>query len=113
MIGVADVAGNQATELLGDLDREPQRFAIERLEQVLLADQTHLLSVAVVGEGEDDVGSGVSEFAMQALDGFGVVENDLGNEGPGLYVAAPFQLEEIAFGADHAFGVQPVLQAPR
>ena len=44
--------------ILGD----PQGLLVERLEQLFLADQPHLLAVAVVGEGFDYVGAGTREF---------------------------------------------------
>ena len=60
----------------------------------------------VVGEGLHDVGSGVDEVAMQLGDRFRMLEHHLGHEGAGLQVAAPFQFEQVAFGADDRPGVE-------
>ncbi len=90
---------------------ELERAAVERLEQVLLADQPQLLAVPVVGEGLDDVRAGVDELAMQPLDELRVVEHDLGDERAGLQVAAPLALEQVALRADDGTLLEPLEQA--
>ena len=110
-VGVADVAGHQAAVPVGDRARDPERLPVQVLEHVLAADQPQLLAVGVVGEGLDHVAAGVDEILVQALDRLGMVEHDLGHEGAGLEIAAPLQLEQVAFGADHRSGREPREQA--
>ena len=64
-VRVADVAGEERAGLVGDLLRERERVPVQLLEQVLLADDAHLLAVRVVGERLDDVGARVHELAME------------------------------------------------
>src|SRR5260221_2001073 len=56
--------------------------------------------MGVVGERLDDVGAGMDELAMQLGDQLGGLEHDLGHVRAGLQVAAAFELEQVAFGAD-------------
>ena len=42
----------------------------------------------------------MDEIAMQLRDRFRVLEHDFRHEGAGLQIAAPLELEHIAFGAD-------------
>ena len=99
-VGVGEVAGHQRAALVGDFRRNRQGVAVERLQQRLLADDAQLLAMAVVGEGLDHVGAGVDEIAVQLAHQIGMLEHDFGHEGAGLQIAAPLELEEIAFGAD-------------
>ena len=54
----------------------------------------------VVGERLDDVRACVDEVAVQLGDDLRVLEHDFGNEGARLQIAAPLELEYVAFGAD-------------
>ncbi len=83
-----------------------ERLAVERLEQVLLADDLQLLAVAVVGERLDDVGSRPRELDVQLADDVGVLEHDLGHEAAGLEIPPPLELEEVALGADDRAGLE-------
>jgi hypothetical protein len=74
---------------------------VERFEDVLLADDPQLLPVAVVGEGLDHVGARVHELAVEFGNHIRMVQDDLGDEGPGLKVSPPLAFEQVAFGADH------------
>ncbi len=65
----------------------------------------------VVGEGLDDIRARVDEIAMKAFDQLRVLENDLGDVGAGLQVAAALELEQIAFGADDRAGGQPLQES--
>ena len=110
-IGVGDVAGHQvARDRVGDLTGDPQRRAVQRFEQLLLADHPHLLAVPVVGEGLDDVGSGPLEVHMQGAQRLRMLESDLGDELAGREVAAALELEQEALGADHGARVEAVGQ---
>ncbi len=64
----------------------------------------------VVGEGLDDVGSGVDELLMQRAHLVRMVEHDLGHEGSGLQVAAPLELEQVPLRADHGALLKPLEQ---
>ena len=46
------------------------------------------------------------ELAVQLLDDLGVIQDDLGDERPGLKVSAPLALEEVALGTDHRAALQ-------
>ena len=107
-VRIADVAGEQRAGVAGDRGGELESRSVERLEQVLLADDSQLLAVPVVGERLDDVRAGVHELSVQGGDLVGVIEHGLGNERPGLEVAATLQLEEVALGADHRSGGEPL-----
>src|SRR5207249_3944310 len=52
----------------------------------------------------------VHELAVQPRHELGMLEHDLRHEGSGLQVAASFELEEIALGADDRSPFQPVQQ---
>ena len=45
---------------------------------------------------------------MELGDRLGVLEHDLGDEGAGLEIAAPLELEQVALGADHRAGGKPL-----
>ena len=61
----------------------------------------------VIGERLDDVGARVHELAVELVDDLRMLEHDLRHEGAGLQIAAPLELEQIAFGADH----RPLVEA--
>jgi hypothetical protein len=52
----------------------------------------------------------VHELAVEALDDLRMLEHDLGDERPGLQVAPPLALEEVAFGAHDRAAAQQVEQ---
>ena len=80
-VGVRDVAGHEvAGSLVGDLPGDLECGAVQRLDQVLLADDPHLLAVTVVGERLDDVGAGALEVDVQGPQGVRVLQGDLGDE---------------------------------
>ena len=81
-----------------------ERLAVERLEQVLLADHLQLLAVPVVGERLDDVGSRPHELDVQLAHDVRVLEHDLGDEAARLEIAPPLELEQVALGADDRAG---------
>ena len=99
-VRVADVAGEEHAALGCDLLRDRERLPVELLEEMLLADDPHLLAVRVVRERLHDVGARVHEVAVQLRDDLGMIEHDLGNERARLHIAAPLELEEVALGAD-------------
>ena len=99
-VGVAQIAREQCAALVGNLRGNGQRPAVHRLEEPFLADQPQLLTVRVVGEGLDHVGSGVDEVTVQLTHHLRVLEHDFRHVGPGLKVAAALELEEIALRAD-------------
>ena len=109
-VRVREVAGEERARLVCDLARQLERTAVQRLEQMLLADDPHLLAVAVVREGLNDVGARVHELAVQLRDDLRMVEDDLGDEGAGLEVAAALALEEVALGADHGSRLETLEQ---
>jgi hypothetical protein len=74
---------------------------------VLAADVLELAAVRVVGERDHDVGAGPKKFAVQLAQCVGKIENDFGNIGAGLDVAAPLEFEDVALGAEHDAGFQP------
>ena len=110
-VGVGEITREQGAALVRHLLRDLQRLAIERLEDVLLADDLELLAVAVIGERLDHVGAGAHELAVELAHRLGRVEHDLRHVRPGLEVAAPLQLEQIALGADHRPLGQPLQQS--
>jgi hypothetical protein len=104
-IGVADIAGDQAAMLVRHRFRDRQGIAVERLQDVLAADDPQLLSVALIGECLDDVRPGMDEVLMQTAHDLRMIDDDLGHESAGLQIAPPLELEQIAFRADdRAFG---------
>ena len=106
-VGVRDVAGHEvAGSLVGDLPGDLQCGAVERLEQVFLADDPHLLAVTVVGERLDDVRAGALVVDVKGPEGVRVLQGDLGDELTGAEVATALQFEQEALGADHRPGVQ-------
>mgnify|MGYP003287594989 CR=1 FL=1 len=109
-IRVADIACEESAALGRDLLRERERLAVDLLEQVLLADQPHLLPVRVVRERLDDVGARVDELPVQLRDEIGMLEHDLRYECAGLEVTAPLELEEITLGADHVPALESLEQ---
>ena len=112
-VGVRDVAGHEvAGSLVGDLPGDLQRGAVQRLEQVLLADDPHLLAVTVVGKRLDDVGAGTLVVDVKRPEGVRVLQGDLGDELAGAQVAAALQLEQETLGTDHGSGVKSSGQAP-
>ena len=110
-VGVGEIAREQGAALVRHLLGDLQRLAIERLEDLLLANDFELFAVAVIGERFDHVGAGAHELAVQLAHRFGLVEHDLGHVWPGLDVAAPLKLEQIALGADHRPFGQPLQQS--
>ncbi len=100
-VGVADVAGKQRSAFVGDLGRKGERGAVDRLEQLLLADYPELLAMAVVGEGLDDIRARMDEVTVELANHVGVLENDLGYVRPRLQIAAALELEQIPLGTDH------------
>ena len=112
-VGVRDVAGHEvAGSLVGDLPGDLECGPVQRLEQVLLADDPHLLAVTVVGERLDDVGAGALEVDVQGPERVRVLQGDLGDELTGAQVAAALQLEQETLGTDHRPGVQARGQVP-
>jgi hypothetical protein len=109
-VGVTEVAGQQASVLLGHVGGDLQGAAVERLEQLLLANEPQLLPMAVVGERLDDVGAGVHELTVQLGDELGVLEDDLRDESTRLEIAAALELEQVALGADDRSFVEPLEQ---
>src|SRR3984893_14001742 len=65
----------------------------------------------VVGEGLDGVGAGVHEVAVKLTHDLGVVDDDLGDEGASLQIAASLTFEQISLGTDDRPAAQPLHQA--
>ena len=107
-IGVADIAGHQGAVLGADPLGDTQRLPVHRLEVALAADHRQLLAVGVVGEGLNHVRSGMHELAVQPGYHLGLLEHYLGDERPGLQVAAALELEQISLGTDHRSGGKPI-----
>ena len=110
-VRVREVACEERARLVRDLSRELERVSVQRLEQVLLADDSHLLAVPVVRERLDDVRAGVDELPVEPGDDLRVLEHDLGDEGAGLEVPAPLALEQVSLGADHRALFEPLEQS--
>src|SRR5699024_2822042 len=85
-------------------------WSVERVEQVLLADDPLLLAVSVVGEGFDDVRACALEVDMEGPQGIGEFESHLGHEFTSGEIPALLEFEEEAFGADHRPGVEALGQ---
>lgn len=66
--------------------------------------------MAVVREGLDDVGAGALEVDVEAAQGVGEFERDLGHEFSRGEVSALLEFEEEAFRADHGAGVEALSQ---
>ena len=110
-VRVRDVAGHEVPGLgVGNGPGDLQGGAVERLEQVLLADHAHLLTVSVVGEGLDDVGTGPLEVDVEGTQGVGEFEGHLGDELAGGQISALLELEQETFRADHGAGVEALGQ---
>ena len=107
-VRVADVSGEKRAGLFGDLLRDGERLAVDLLEQVLLADDPHLLAVRVVRERLDDVRARANELAVELRDDVRLLEHDFWDERACLEISAPLELEEIALGADHRAFVEPL-----
>ncbi len=105
--GVADVAGDQRAMLLGDFFGDFERLPVDLLEILLPSDDAQLLAMRIVGERLDDVRAGMDELAMKLGDQVRMLKHDFRHEGPGLQVATPLELEQIALGADHRPGGKP------
>ena len=100
-VGVRDVAGDQVTGAgVSDLARDCERRPVEGLQELLLADDPHLLAVAVVREGLDDVGAGALEVHVQGAQGLRELEGDLGDELAGGQVSPTLELEEESLRDD-------------
>ena len=109
-IAVADIAGKKRAALLGDVARNRQGLAVQRLKHRFLADHAQLVAMRVIGESLDHVRAGVNEVSMQPLDDLGMLEHDLGHKWAGLQITAPFELEEIALGAEDRTLVKSLYQ---
>jgi len=79
-----------------DLARDGNGVAVEPLQQVLPADQTEPLTVAVIGKGEHHVRAAAHELLVKLLYHFGVVDHHFGHIASRLEVAAPLHLEQVA-----------------
>ena len=99
-VGVADVARKERTAFGRDLFGERERLPVELLQQMLLADQAHLLAVGVVRERLDDVGACMDELTVELGNEIRVLEDDLGHECAGLEIASALELEQVSLGAD-------------
>ena len=106
-VRVADVAGEERAALRRDLLRDRESLAVERFEQVLLADDSHLLAVRVVGERLDHVGAGMNEVSVQLRHDLRMVEHDLGHERARLEVSPALELEEVTLRADDRALLEP------
>ena len=69
--------------------------------------------MCIVRQRLDDVGTRVDEVAVQLRDDVRMLEHDLGDEGSGLQVPAPFELEDVALGADDRALIEPLQQRQR
>jgi hypothetical protein len=111
--GVADVAGEEGARAAGDLLGDAQGGAIDLRQVSFAADHPELGAMGVVGEGLDHVRSGVDELAVERFDEVRPLEDDFGHIGAGLEIAAPLELEEVPFGADHRALGEPLEQPTR
>src|SRR5207237_175567 len=80
-------------------------------EILLASHDLELGAMRIVGERLDDVGAGVHEVAVEALDEVGMLEDDLRDEGAGLQISAALELEQVALGADDGPGGEPFEQS--
>ena len=65
----------------------------------------------VIRESFDNVRTGVDEIAMDLRDDLRMIQHRLGDERTGLHIAAPFEFEQVAFGANDGAVSQPLEQA--
>ena len=79
---------------------------------MLFAQKAELLAVGVIRERLDDVRSRMDEFTVQLSHELGVLQHHFRHEGAGLEVAAPLELEQIAFGANHRTLGEALEQSP-
>src|SRR5205823_7610247 len=112
-VGIADVARKEGTAVGGHLPGDGQGLAVQRLQEMLFADDAQLLAVGVVGEGLDDVGARVHEVAVDLPHHLGMLEHDLGYESAGLQVPALLAREEIAFRANDGAACESLEKAKR
>ena len=110
-VRVREVAREERAALARDVARQLERLPVQRLEQMLLADDPHLLAMAVVRERLHHVRAGVDELAVQLDHDLRVVEHDLRDEGARLQVATALALEEVALGTDHGPLFEPLEQS--
>src|SRR5208337_2377279 len=99
-IGVADVSRHQAAVAISDVPGDPESLPVDVFQNTLSADYPELLAMSVIGEGFHNVAAGMHEILMQPLDHLRILDYRLRHESARLKVAAPLQLEEIAFRAD-------------
>lgn len=62
--------------------------------------------MAVGGEGVDDVGPGTDEPTVDLRERIRMIEDHLGREGAGPELAAAFQFEQVALGAQDRAGLE-------
>src|SRR5271165_2751520 len=99
-IGVADVSRHQAAMAISDVPGDPESLPVDVFQNTLSADYPELLAMSVIGEGFHDVAAGMHEILMQPLHHLRILDYRLRHESARLKIAAPLQLEEIAFRAD-------------
>jgi hypothetical protein len=98
--GVADIARHQGIPFGGDIFGQPDRLAVERFQVAFTANRLELLAVAIVGQSNHHFCTGAQELA-QLPERIGIIQHDFGDERAGLDIAAPLELEDVAFGAEH------------
>src|SRR5260221_14276786 len=76
-ICITQVACYQRARFAGYPGGDGQSLAVERLKDVLFADDPQLLAVTVVGECLHDIRPGVHELTVQLFNYLGVVQYDL------------------------------------
>src|SRR5271165_422467 len=99
-VGVADVSRHQAAMAISDVPGDPESLPVDVFQNTLSADYPELLAMSVIGEGFHDVAAGMHEILMQPLHHLRILDYRLRHESARLKIAAPLQLEEIAFRAD-------------
>ena len=113
-VGVANVAGDEDAPAFvfgGGLLGERERVFVERLEQVLFADNAQFVAVAVISESDHHIRSGAQMLAVQLQDRVGMLQHDFGHKRARLQIAAPLQFEKITLGANHRGGLQTLDQS--
>src|SRR5271165_446781 len=110
-IGVADVSRHQAAMAISDVPGDPESLPVDVFQNILSADYPELLAMSVISEGFHDVAAGMHEIVMQPLDHLRILDYRLRHESARLKVAAPLQLEEIAFRADDWAAFQAIEEA--